>query len=47
MTWFRKEKNVEWFDISKPEFLAELESRVYNWYNKQSLLSRKLENKLA
>lgn len=33
MTWFKKEKNVEWFDISKPEFLAELESRVYNWYN--------------
>lgn len=33
MTWFRKEKNVEWFDMSKPEFLAKLESRVYNWYN--------------
>lgn len=33
MTWFKKEKNVEWFDMSKSEFLAKLESRVDNWYN--------------
>ena len=40
MTWFKKEKNVVWFDITDDRFLDKVELEVYNWYNKRSLLSR-------
>lgn len=32
-TWFKKEKNVDWFDISNKEYLEKIESRVLSWYN--------------
>jgi tRNA dimethylallyltransferase len=40
MTWFKKETNVVWFDITDEKFLEKVELEVYNWYNKPSLLSR-------
>lgn len=33
LTWFKKEKNVIWFDITNKNFLAKVEKRVYDWYN--------------
>ncbi len=34
MTWFKKDKEIEWFDVTRPEFLNEVEKIVANWYNK-------------
>lgn len=34
MTWFKKEPNVNWFDITDPEWLQKVEKLVGNWYNK-------------
>jgi tRNA dimethylallyltransferase len=33
MTWFKKEKRVIWFDISKNNYLEKIESVVDRWYN--------------
>lgn len=32
-TWFKKEKNTEWFDIEDKETTEKVEYRVLNWYN--------------
>src|SRR3989338_3151074 len=32
MTWFKKEKNVTWFDVTTPNWLTLVESRVQSWY---------------
>lgn len=32
-TWFRREKNVVWFDISEPNFYERVEKDVRDWYN--------------
>lgn len=32
MTWFKKDKRIIWFDISKGEWLKEVEKTVKNWY---------------
>ncbi len=34
MTWFKKEKDVSWFDISEPGFVNNVERLVIDWYNK-------------
>lgn len=34
LTWFKKEKQVRWFDISSPEWRREVERVVKDWYNK-------------
>lgn len=33
MTWFKKEKNVEWVDTTDTNFINNVESRVLSWYN--------------
>ncbi len=33
MTWFKKEKEVCWFDINSSNFLENLEKVVVDWYN--------------
>lgn len=33
MTWFKKEKMVEWFDIENDDLFDKVETRVLNWYN--------------
>lgn len=33
MTWFRKNPNVQWFDISKPNFDGRVEKLVKEWQN--------------
>jgi tRNA dimethylallyltransferase len=33
MTWFKKEHNVVWFDISKKDYIKKVEKRVLGWYN--------------
>lgn len=33
MTWFRKEKDVSWFDILERGFLTKVDYQVLNWYN--------------
>lgn len=35
-TWFRKEKNVVWFDILEKDFTSKVEMRVLDWYNGDS-----------
>ncbi len=35
MTWFKKQKNIQWFDISKPEVLADILAVVKKWYTSQ------------
>ncbi|MBI3576665.1 tRNA (adenosine(37)-N6)-dimethylallyltransferase MiaA [Candidatus Gottesmanbacteria bacterium] len=32
MTWFRKEKVIEWFDIEDPNYRQQIEQHVYQWY---------------
>lgn len=33
ITWFKKEADVDWFDITDPEYLEKVEKRVSDWYN--------------
>lgn len=32
-TWFKKEKNVNWIDISEKKFLEKVEKQILDWYN--------------
>lgn len=32
MTWFRKEKDVHWFDVSNSEYQSQVEAFVREWY---------------
>jgi len=32
ITWFKKEKRINWFDVSKPEFEKNVEKLVKKWY---------------
>ncbi|MBI3109763.1 tRNA (adenosine(37)-N6)-dimethylallyltransferase MiaA [Candidatus Daviesbacteria bacterium] len=34
LTWFKKELNVRWFDISKKEFPANVEKLAVKWYDR-------------
>ncbi|MBI4036261.1 tRNA (adenosine(37)-N6)-dimethylallyltransferase MiaA [Candidatus Daviesbacteria bacterium] len=34
-TWFKKEKNVRWFDITKPHLLSDLEKEIRIWYDQR------------
>lgn len=36
MTWFKKEKNVTWFDILDKDFLVKVDYQVLNWYNNKN-----------
>lgn len=36
MTWFKKEKQVLWFDVSSDNFASEVEKKVLDWYNSSS-----------
>lgn len=31
-TWFKKESNVYWFDVTEKEYLEKVEKRVFLWY---------------
>lgn len=33
ITWFKKEKDVEWFDITEKDWIKRVEKTVSNWYN--------------
>jgi len=33
ITWFKKEKNVVWFDISEPDWKSKVEKLVKKWHN--------------
>ncbi len=33
MTWFKKDTRINWFDISDPNYLANIEFTVDKWYN--------------
>ena len=33
MTWFKKEKNTQWFDTGDERFSEKVVYRVANWYN--------------
>ena len=32
ITWFKREKNVNWFDITKSKFLKDVENLCRGWY---------------
>lgn len=32
-TWFKKEKNINWFDINKKSYLSKIEKNVRKWYD--------------
>lgn len=32
LTWFKKEKTINWFDINRPEFEVKVVEKVGNWY---------------
>lgn len=32
-TWFKKEKNIKWFDITKPRVFSNLEKEIQIWYD--------------
>jgi tRNA dimethylallyltransferase len=33
ITWFKKDKDIEWFDVTVPGFAKKIEKRILNWYN--------------
>lgn len=33
VTWFKKEKNITWFDITKENYINNVERLVIDWYN--------------
>lgn len=33
MTWFKRDKNINWFDISESGWQLKMERRVLDWYN--------------
>ncbi len=33
LTWFKKEKNIKWFDITKKNFVDEVEKQIGKWYH--------------
>lgn len=33
ITWFKKQKQVHWFDISQPNFTSQVERQVKDWYS--------------
>ncbi len=33
MTWFKRDKEIRWFDITKSNLSHRVESEVRNWYN--------------
>jgi tRNA dimethylallyltransferase len=35
MTWFRKEKDIQWFDIEDPQYEKNIESLVSKWYTEE------------
>jgi len=39
MTWFRKEKRINWFDITTDNFLQNVEKLVRKWYIKKEVKS--------
>lgn len=32
LTWFHKDKNIHWFDITYPDYLYEIDETVQKWY---------------
>jgi tRNA dimethylallyltransferase len=34
LTWFNKQKNINWFDISKPDYYQHIVNQVATWYTK-------------
>jgi tRNA dimethylallyltransferase len=33
LTWFKKQKDIHWFDISNRDYITEVEKFVLDWYN--------------
>lgn len=33
LTWFRQDKNIMWFDVTKSDYPQSVEKRVLDWYN--------------
>jgi tRNA dimethylallyltransferase len=33
LTWFRKEKDIIWFDVTKPNYISQVEKCILDWYN--------------
>jgi tRNA dimethylallyltransferase len=33
LTWFKRDKEIVWFDITKKDFSKKVEERVSSWYN--------------
>ncbi len=36
LTWFKKDKEIIWFDISSKDYQKKLENKVLAWYNSPS-----------
>lgn len=36
LTWFKKEKGIEWFDITRPEYPVNVDKIVQKWYKDES-----------
>jgi tRNA dimethylallyltransferase len=32
LTWFKKDKRIKWFDITRSNYLKDVEMLVRNWY---------------
>jgi tRNA dimethylallyltransferase len=37
MTWFKKDKRINWFDISKKDYVEKIEIMVRKWHNKHNI----------
>lgn len=36
MTWFNKNENIHWFDITKDDFRQDIEEKIKKWYSKMN-----------
>ncbi len=36
MTWFMKEKRIEWFDIGRVDYIQKIEEKIREWYTRNS-----------
>lgn len=34
LTWFRKQKDIVWFDVTKTDYVAKMTERILSWYTR-------------
>ena len=40
MVWFKKDRRINWFDISEGDYLKKVENLVEKWHNSQAYVKK-------